>query len=482
MAEEVSLKKKTFTGIIWGALERFGPQIISFLVMIILARILTPQDYGLVGMIMVFVMVAISLVDSGFSQALIRKKDRNEVDDSTTFYFNIVIGLLLYVIMWFLAPVVSRFYNEPRLLWLTRFICIGIVCNSFSVVQRALLSIEINFKKQAIASFFGAISGGAIGIGMAYAGWGCWALVCYHIFNLGINSAMLWVLSTWRPKWTFSWTSFRILFSFGSKLAVSGLIHTLYVNGVNLVIGKVYKAADLGFYTRAQQFSVFLSSNIGGILQRVSYPVLCRFQDDDEKLREKFTTILRLSSFISFCLTMILIGVAKPMVVMLIGEKWLPAVRLLQILGFGYMWGTVYSLNLNILLVKGRSDLYLKLEIIKKIFFVAVLAALVPFGMIPLCIGIVVNSLIEVFVNSFYTKKLIGLSLWQQLRQLAPSIFYSLSMFPIILLTTIYFPGSDFIKFSVGIFIGLVYFISISYVTGSRDLKYLLSLIKKKST
>lgn len=479
MGEGVSLKAKTLTGTIWGALERFGPQGISFLVMIIMARILTPQDYGLVGMVLIFIFVAQSLVDSGFSQALIRKLDRNETDDSTTFYFNIAIGVILYVVMWFLAPVIARFYQEPRLLWLTRIICIGIIFNSLAVVQRALLTIEIDFKTQAIASFFGAIGGGVIGLFMAYSNFGCWSIVAYHIVNLGLNMLLLWILSKWRPKWIFSWSSFRQLFSFGSRLAVAGLLHTLYINGVNMAIGKVYKAADLGYYTRAQQFGAFFSSNIAGILQRVSYPVFCRFQNDNEKLSEIFVKIVRASCFITFCLMFGLAAVAKPMIGMLLGEKWMEAAFLMQILCFAYMWYPLYSLNLNILLVKGRSDLFLKLEIIKKVFFIFVLACLLPLGMKPLCCGIIINSLIEVYVNSYYTKKLIGISIWEQFVKILPSFIYAGTMGLVVLLSSYFILGSFIFQFIICTIIGIAYIFIVTYVTGSKDLKLFISLIKK---
>lgn len=481
MAAESSLKSKTLKGTIWGALERFSAQGISFVVMIVMARILTPADYGLVGMVLIFIHIAQSLVDSGFSQALIRKKDRDETDNSTTFYFNIIVGVVLYGVMWFLAPAIARFYEESRLIWITRVICLGIIFNSVSVVQRALLTVEIDFKTQAKASLFSALSAGVTGICMAYTGWGAWSIVWYHVINLGMNSALLWLYSNWRPQWTFSWPSFRLLFAFGSKLALSGLLHTMYVNGFNMVIGKVYKASDLGFYTRGQQFVSFFSANISGILQRVTYPVLCRFQDDDKKLGEIFIKIIRVSCLLTFVLMMGLVGVAKPMIGMLLGDRWMYSAVLMQILCFGYMWFVLYSLNLNIILVKGRTDLFLKLEIIKKVFFLAVLCCLVPFGLEAMCWGVVINSLIEVVVNSFYTGKLIGISIWNQLRQLIPSLFYAISMGGVVWITGEFIPGPYWVKFFSAVGIGLIYFFLVAYMTKSRDLKSAISFIKTKS-
>lgn len=480
MGNDVSLKKKTIYGTLWSAVERFSAQGISFVIMIIMARVLTPSDYGLVGMVLIFIHIAQSLVDSGFSQALIRMQDRSETDNSTTFYFNIVVGIALYGLLWFLAPVVARFYEEPRLIWITRVICVGIIFNSLAVVQRALLTVDVDFKTQTIASFIAALTAGGVGIVMVYTGWGVWSIVYYHVINLGLNCILLWILSKWRPAWLFSWKSFRQLFNFGSKLALSGLLHTLYVNGYNMVIGKVFKAADLGFYTRGQQFVAFFSSNISGIIQRVSYPVLCKFQDDNTQLSEKLVKMVRLSSMIVFPLMMGLMGVAKPMIGMLLGEKWLFSAELIQILSFGYMWFSVYSLNLNILLVKGRSDLFLKLEIVKKIIFIAVLCVLVPFGIKAMCWGLTLNAILEVIINSYYTDILIGISIWSQLLQLMPALLYSLSMGFVCLILVRVIPGSYFIQFLIGTFGGIVYFFLIAHLTGSSDLKYLMELVKQK--
>lgn len=480
MVSGESLKKKTFKGTLWGAVERFSQQGISFVVTIIMARILTPADYGLVGMVLVFVNVAQSLVDSGFSQALIQKKDRDETDNSTAFYFNVGIGIILYAALWFLAPVIARFYSEPRLVWITRLVALGIFSNAFGVVQRALLSVVIDFKTQAKASMIAAMISGTVGITMAYTGWGVWSIVAYNVINLLLGTGLLWVYSKWRPAWLFSWQSFHQIFGFGSKLAVSGFLHNLYLSSFNMIIGKVFKAADLGFYTRGQQFVAFFSSNLSGVLQRVSYPVLCRFQDEDVKLGDIFIKLVRASSLLLFTLMMGLAGVAKPMIGMLLGEKWIFSATLMQVLCLGYMWFALYSLNLNILLVKGKTGLYLRLEIIKKLLFIGVLIAAVPFGLVVMCWAVVVNSLIEVLVNSFYTKKLIGISIWKQFAQLVPAFLYAVSMGAVVWMVVTWIPGPHYVKFTVGVVAGLVYFFGITTLTKSRDLRFMLSLLKRE--
>lgn len=252
-----SLKHKTLKGTIWSSIERFSVQGVQFIVMIIMARILTPEDYGLVGMLTIFITISQSLIDSGFSQALIRKRDRRQIDNSTVFYFNIAIGTILYLVLFFSAPLIANFYHEPQLIPITRVISLSVFINSLVVVQRALLTVEIDFKTQTKASFTAVISSGILGIWMVYDGYGVWAIVAQQLVNLSVNALLLWILSHWRPSLEYSWTSFRELFNFGSKLAGAGILDTLYKNIYLIIIGKIFKASDLGYYTRAQQFSEF---------------------------------------------------------------------------------------------------------------------------------------------------------------------------------------------------------------------------------
>lgn len=474
-----SLKKKTVKGVVWSAIERFSAQAITFLVTIVMARILTPSDYGLVGMVFIFIYIAQSLVESGFLQALIRKQDRNETDNSTAFFFNIVVGFAIYALLWFGAPLIADFYDEPILVDITRWICIAIIFNSVVVVQRAIFTIELNFKTQAKASITSSVVSGVVGIYMAYSSFGVWSIVAFQLVNIGLNSILLWIFSKWRPSWIFSWTSFKELFGFGFKLAVSGLLHTLYISGYNLVIGKVFKAADLGFYTRAEQFARFLSQNVGLILQRVTYPVLCKFQNDREGLAAAFIKMLRLSSFLIFALMMGMMGIAKPLVFVLLGEKWLFSADLLVILCFAFMWYPVNSLNLNVLIVKGRSDFYLKLEIVKKIIFIAILAAMIPLGLIAMCWGLVICALLEIIINSYYTNRFIGISTWNQIFNILPSFLYAASMGAVVWISTNLF-DNYYVQFFVGISVGVIYFFIVTKITHSSDLREMMGLVKLK--
>ena len=474
-----SLKHKTFKGTIWSGIERFSVQGIAFVVMIIMARILTPEDYGLVGMLTVFIAISQSLVDSGFSQALIRKQYRSEIDNSTVFYFNIAVGIALYLILFFCAPLIAKFYDEPILVPLTRIISLSIIINSFVVVQRALFIVEIDFKTQAKASVLAAIASGTVGITMAYTGWGVWAIVWYQIVNLLVNVSLLWFFSTWRPRWLYSWNSFRELFTFGSKLALSALLDTLYNNIYLLVIGKLFKSSDLGYYTRAQQFASFPSSNLTGIFQRVTYPVFCTIQNDDDRLRGVYRRFLRLSAFVVFPLMTGLAAVAHPLILIFLKEQWIFAATLLSILCFSMMWYPIHAINLNLLMVKGRSDLFLRLEVIKKLIGIGVLCATIPFGLIPMTIGSIVISVLCLVVNTHYTGQLIQMGFLQQMRDLFPSLLYSLSMGEIVWFATTIFTAPT-LQLAVGCLTGVTYYLLVATVTRSADLRELISFIKNK--
>lgn len=474
-----SLKRETFKGTIWSSIERFSVQGISFIVMIIMARVLTPDDYGLVGMLTIFIAISQALIDSGFSQALIRKQDRSETDNSTVFYFNIAVGGILYLILFSCAPLIARFYDEPILVPLTRVISLSVLINSFVVVQRALLTVKIDFKTQAKASLTASVVSGAVGIIMVYTGWGVWSIVWYQITNLLINAILLWIFSKWRPTWQYSWSSFHELFGFGSKLAISAIIDTLYQNIYIIVIGKVFKAADLGYYTRAQQFAAFPSSNLTGIIQRVTFPVLCTIQDDDERLRNVYRRFLRMSAFIVFPLMIGLAAVAHPLVVILLKEQWAFTAILLQIICFSMMWHPIHAINLNLLQVKGRSDLFLKLEIWKKCVGVAILCTTVPFGLVAMCFGAIASSIISLIINTYYTGKLIDIGFFKQMRDLMPTLAYSLSMGLLVWCVVKMMPTYPSQLIS-GLIIGTAYFILATKATKSTDLRELISFIRNR--
>lgn len=444
-----------------------------------MARLLTPKDYGLIGMLSIFLAISQSLIDSGFSQALIRKQDRTEIDNSTVFYFNLAVGCLLYLLFFLIAPFVADFYKLPEISLVMRVVCLGIVINSLAVVQRALLTVKIDFKTQAKAALSAAVISGIIGITLAYSGYGVWALVWQQLINLTLNTLLLWHFSYWKPVRGYSWQSFRSMFSFGSKLLASGLLDSTYNNIYPIVIGKVFSAGDLGNFTRAQQFSSFPSSNVTSILQRVTYPILCGIQENDERLSVVYRKFLKLSVFVVFPLMLGLSAVSSPFITIVIGEKWNYCAEILQVICFSMMWYPVHAINLSLLQVKGRSDLFLRLEVIKKILGVTVLCITIPLGLKAMCFGMIIISVTALVVNTYYTGKLIKVDFITQMHDLIPALSVSLGMFMVIFLF-LKLVSDVYLQLFGGILLGIIFYLFITWLLHFSELKELVSLSGRK--
>ena len=476
-----SLKDKAIKGTLWSSLERFSVQGMQFVVMLLIARILGPKNYGLIGMLMIFIALSRSLTDSGFGQALIRKENNTDADRNTVFYFNLVVSCSLYLLLFAIAPLVADFYNEPQLVSVMRVYCLVVIIDSLAIIQRSILTYHIDFKTQMKASVAATIVSSAVALIMAYKGFGVWALVGQQLSSAVINTLTLWLYSKWRPSLLYSWKSFHELFSFGSKLMISGVINTVYSNLYALVVGKVFNATTLGFYTRAQHYSEFPSSNVTSVLQRVTYPVLCKMKDDTERLRINYRRMLRLSAFVVFPLMCGMAGAAYPLVEVLLGHKWHYAATLLIPISFAMMWYPVHSLNLNLLQVKGRSDLFLKLEIIKKLIGVTILAISVPFGLLFMCYTKIFSALISLFINTYYTGKLIQVGFFRQLGDLLKTLVTSLCMFAIVFGINHYI-DSYLVQLIADIIVGAVFYIGVAFVFKFEEVDYLKSILKKDET
>ena len=474
-----NLKVKAARGLFWSSVDRFSSQGISFVFSIFLARILDISDYGIVAMIVVFMAVAQAFVDSGFSSALIRKPDLNEEDKSTAFYFNIVVGLACYGILFLASPLITDFYDEPLLSPIIRVTGLSIIFNSLCVVQRALFTIAVDFKTQAIISLACTVISGIVGLVMAYNGYGVWALVAQSTISTFLNFVLLWLCSRWRPVTGFSKASFRYLFNFGSKLLASGLLDTLYNNAYPIVIGKFYNSAQLGLYSRAQSYASLPSSNITGILQRVTFPVLSLMQDDDERLALNYRRLLRVSAFVVFPLMVMLAAVAAPLIRVMITSKWDGCVGFLQILSIAMMWYPIHAINLNLLQVKGRSDLFLRLEIYKKIFGVLILICTIPLGVTAMCWGLVVGSVFSLVMNTYYTGKLIKVGFFIQMKDLLPTLVNSVIMGGIAYYTVNNI-DSSIISLIAACSVSIVFYFTTSYLLKIPELKEVILIIKRK--
>lgn len=473
-----SLKQKTTKGIFWSTIERFSNQGMSFLFSVILARMLDPSDFGIIAMITIFFAVAQSFVDSGFSNALVRKTDRREEDFSTCFYFNIGVGIIAYIVLFLIAPLVASFYNQPILSPIIRITGLGVVLNSLCVVQQALFTIKIDFKSQAKVTLSATIISGIVGVILAYQGYGVWALVWQGVVLSLVRMGLLWLMSKWRPTTGFSKSSFNYLFGYGSKLLASGLLDTIYNNIYPIVIGKFYTPAQLGNYSRALSFAQLPSSNITSILQRVTFPVLSTIQDDIPRLQANYRRLLKLSAFIIFPLMTGLAAVAFPMIRLILTPKWEGCSLYLQIICFALMWYPIHAINLNLLQVKGRSDLFLRLEIIKKIVGVCIMCITIPLGITAMCIGMVASSLISLFINTYYTGKLINIGCLKQMRDLTPIFINSLIMGGIVYFS-IQISDNDILQLSLSIIVGVLSYIGGASMITRSELKEFRNLFKR---
>lgn len=427
------IKNKAVKGVAWAMVESYSGQIVQFIITIILARILTPSEYGLIGMLAIFIGLSNVFIDGGFSSALIQCKDRSSKDISTVFYINVAMAILVYAILFFGAPWISEFYKQPQLEAIVRVYGISLIISSLGSTSSVQLAIKLDFKTTTKISLISAIVSGVIGIILAYAGWGVWALVGQTLTNDCIRVTLLFVFVRWVPSDLFSKSSFKRLFSFSSKLFTASIISSVYDNITGAVIGKQFNAASLGYYNRAYGFNGLVNTNITTVLGRVSYPLLSQIQDDDDRLKSIYCRYIQMSAFLTFPALMLLCAVAKPLVLFLIGEKWSACIIMVQIISFGMMTNGVIVSNLNLIKVKGRSDLILKLEILKKAIAFSILGIAIALdSVIAICVGnAIYGGIVALYLNTYYTKKLMGYGFKEQFKDYYPYLVISFIMLAI---------------------------------------------------
>jgi len=387
---------------------------------------LDPRDFGLLGMLAIFIAISQAFIDSGFDNALIQKKDANQTDYSTVFFFNISIGVVLYLILFFTAPLIADFFRSPELVQLTRVVCLILIVNSFGLIQFVKFKIEMNFKAIAQVVVIANLLSAVLGVALALLNFGVWALAAQVIGIYFFRTILFWVKSTWRPSMVFSIKSFKGLFNFGSKLLLSGLISQTFENIYLLVIGRMFSATALGFYDQAKKFQQVPVATLAQVVGNVTFPAFSKIQDENEKLRLGFRKLIKLLVFINFPLMIGLAVMADPLLVVVLGDKWEPSVPYFQLLCIAGMIYTLHSSNLNILKVKGRSDLFLYLEIIKKAIVVLAIIIGLKWGIIGLIIGQIFTSFISFFINAFYTGKLISYTISNQLKDVSQTFYITI--------------------------------------------------------
>lgn len=420
MSDDTSLKGKATRGMLWSALDKFGVQAGQFVIGILLARILMPADFGLIGMLSIFLALSQVFIDSGMGSALIQKKERSEVDFSTVFLFNLVVSLLFYAMLFAGAPLIARFYEVPRLVPLTRVLGLIIIINSLTLVQHTKLVAQIDFSIIAKVNVISIFVGGAVAVYLALTGWGVWALVVQQLVRASLPILLYRLFTRWKPSLAFSMQSFRQLFGFGSRLLLSGLLALGFREIYNIMIGKTYSAADLGYYTRANQFSEIPSATVTAVVHQVTFPILASLQDDKERMVSVFSRLLRMTSFLVFPAMTLLALLARPLIMLFLTEKWAPSIVLLQWLCFARVLLPLSMINMNILNAIGRSDLFFKVDASKVPIILVVLYITIPMGVKAIVIGSVITSFLSFLINAWLPGRMFGYGIVKQLRDMFP--------------------------------------------------------------
>lgn len=452
-----SLRSKTIIGVGWSAADAIAGQGVSFLVSLVLARLLSPSEYGLIGIVMIFITILGGFVDCGFSNALIRKKEVSDKDYNTMFITNMVMSVAVFLILFFCAPLVADFFERQEVTSLLRVLSLTVVIQSISLVQNTILSKRIDFKTKTKATVIAAIISGTVGITTAFCGWGVWALAAQQITSQIVNTLCLCVLNRWLPSFKFNGESFRYMWGFGWKMMLSGFLDRVWAQLYQTVVGKCYSPEMLGQYSRSKLFAQIFSQNFTSIIQRVTYPALAEVQDDKQRMIAAYRKIIKISMFITAVCMISLAAISEPFIYCLIGEQWHQAATFLPLICISMSLYPLHAINLNMLQVQGRSDIFLILEIVKKIIAIG-----------PICLGIFIDiywmlassiftGIISFFLNSYYTGKELGYSSSQQLKDVAPSYLIALLIaVPIYFFK--YFPISYFVTLPLQIIVGVSVF------------------------
>ena len=462
MAEQ-GLKDKTVKGVGWSAIDNVAQYAVTFIVSIVLARLLSPDDYGLIGIISIFTAVCTALINGGFGSALIRKKDVTDDDYNTAFIVNLGMSLILYAVVFFCAPFIADFFNRQELVSLTRVSSLGMIIGALALVQQTRLTKRIDFKTQTKITLIASVSSGVIGIVMALLGCGVWSLVAQALSLQGLRTVLLWFFNHWVPRLHFSKHSFHDLFGFGWKLMVSNVLDTVWKELYQVVVGKFYSPGTLGQYTRAKGFAQLFSSNLTTIIQRVTYPVLSDIQDDKTRMLNAYRRIIKITMFITAVSMMWLGAISEPLIYCLIGPKWTEAATYLPLICIAGTLYPLHAINLNMLQVQGRSDLYLVLEIVKKIIglgplFVGAFVGIIPMLYVNLAIGVICF-----FLNSYFSGKHLGYTSWMQLKDIAPSYGIAIAVALSVWFFK-YLPISDWVILPIQIVVGIGVLLALCHI------------------
>lgn len=477
MAEQ-SLKSRATKGMFWTATEKIFLQAGQFVIGIVLARLLMPEDFGLIGMLSIFISISQTFIESGMGSGLIQKKNIKDVDYSTVFVFNLIVSVAFYLLLFFTAPLIADFYKMPQLALLTRILALNIIINALVIVQRSKLKIALDFKSLAVTNVISVLVGGAFALIFAYWGWGVWALVIQTIVGSVVSVALLWAFAGAGLSMKFSRESFKALFGFGSKLLISGLYGQLFNNLYNIVIGKTYSASELGFYTRSKAFAEMTSGTVTSILYQVTYPILASLQDDKERMISIYRRLIRMTSFFVFPAMTLLALLSDPIIRVLLTDKWAGVIILLQWMCFARIFYPISVINMNILNAVGRSDLYLKVDLSTLPLMILALVITLPLGVKAMVIGHVIVSFISFFINAYMPGKIFGYGGWQQLQDMILIIFATICMAFIVWISVLFIKVL-ILKLIIGVVVAIISYLYISYLLRLPEMEELKGLVLK---
>lgn len=475
-------KKQTISGLFWTFADTFLLRGFSFIGTLVIARLLGPAEFGLIGMISIFIAIGTSLVDSGLSSSLIRTQNADDTDFSTVFYLNLGMSFMVYLCLYFAAPYIANFYSQPILTDIIRLYCISFIISAFSSIQLAILDKEMLFRKMMLCNIPGVLIGVTGGIALGFWGYGVWSIVWMYLTIQFIQSLFLWSFSKWKPSLTFSKERMKYHYSFGYKLMLSGLLDTVFKNIYNILIGKFFSVKSLGYYERANTFNEYPVSILTNIISRVSYPLMAKMQMEKEKLASVYKQILQFTFFITAPLMLGAAAIAKPLFLLVLGIQWLPAVSFFKIICLGSILYPIHAFNINVLKVSGRSDLFLKLEIVKKIIvFISIIIAF-RFGIYGLVWSSVVTSFLSLLINTYYSSNLISYTTKNQLLDMFPTFCISLLVYIImtylVSLLQIY---SMYLQIFLPVIVGFLVYLFFSYLIKSAPLLLAIKLLKERN-
>lgn len=473
--------KRIFSNVIWNLMERWGAQLVTFVVSIILARLLEPSMYGTIALVTVFTSILSVFIDSGLGSALVQKKDADDVDFSTVFYFNIFMCVILYLVLFLLAPLISQFYQINELTSLVRVIGLTLIISGVKNILVSFIQRNLLYKKFFFATLGGTVGAAVVGITMAYFGFGVWALVAQSLFNSTVDTIVLWLTVKWKPKFEFSFSRLKLLFSFGWKILASSLVSKIYLNLRQLIIGKMYSATDLAYYDKANGWPNLLFVNISGAIDSIMFPVMAKSQDNLYEVKNIMSRTIRLSTYVVYPMLIGLTVCAGPAIRIILTDKWSGSIPFMQIFCLSFLFFTVDNSNMNMVRSIGKSGVYLKLDVVKKIINIISLLIAMHFGVFAIAVSLLISAIINQIINFIVVKKLLNYSINKQIQDIVPALACS-SIMGIIVYLISFLNLNDYLTLFLQVLIGMLVYLLLSVITKIDSFTYILSLVKNRNT